>query len=246
MSIPMTRRSLGILALVGALTATIGCAPPSATTPPAPAGTLVHTLTYVAGDSWKHDEPITAQGLDPHFVFMGEHFANGTLVANGPFADAIEGLYVFAVDDRSDMDAIVASDPAVEAGTLRPQKIEPWLLIVDHLDAPPREGESLFVLEYGPGPRWKDGKPLGEQKIGPHMDYVSHLFEAGDLIAGGPIPGADGGRYIVSVPTRQGAQQLVDHDPGVAKGVFSVRVRPWMAAQRQSVGRADSGANSPG
>ena len=192
----------------------------------------------MAGPAWKTGEPIESQGLNPHFEFMGEKFGNGTLVANGPFGDAIEGFYVFAVDDPDGIDAIVADDPAVEAGTLAPAAVTPWLIVMDALDAPRRDGESLYVLEYGPGPRWKAGKPLGQQKIGPHMKYVSGLFANGALLAGGPIPGEDRGRYIVSAPGKAGAQQLVDKDPGVKKGLFSVTIRPWMAAQRQAVGQS--------
>ena len=202
----LPRRRFAAVVLAGSVALATGCSKDTNTNPPQPEGTIVHTVSYLPGPAWKDGEPISAQGLDPHFAFMGDNFRAGALVANGPFGDAIEGFYVFAVDDRGGVDALVDADPAVTAGTLEPHEISPWFLMMDHLDAPARDGESLFVLEYGPGPSWQSGKALSEQPISEHMAYVGKLFEAGTLIAGGPIPQQDRGRYVVSAKNESQAQ----------------------------------------
>jgi uncharacterized protein YciI len=86
------------------------------------------------------------------------------------------------------------------------------------------------------GPRWVDGRPMTEQDIGAHVAYVTRLFEAGTLLAGGPVPGADEGRYIVALGDGD-ARALIDADPGVTGGVFRAEAHPWTPLQRSGVAR---------
>ena len=201
---------------------------------PAPAqGTVVHTLTYVPGPNWDPDKPVSEQGLDEHFAYMGTLYERGTLLANGPYGDAVRGLYVLALPDEAAVSSVVDGDPAVRDGKLVPERIAPWLVMMDALDR--ETDEEFFLLEYRPGSSWSEGKPLQEQPVGEHLGYVTELFERGELIAGGPLPAEDGGRYIVAVADQKAAVALVKRDPGVRSMLFEVEIHPWRPVQRQRI-----------
>jgi uncharacterized protein YciI len=76
------------------------------------------------------------QGGDPddiratqaaHLAHIRQMAEDGHLVMAGPFLDAgeIRGVFIFAVDDMAEAEALTASDPAVQAGRLT-MELKPW------------------------------------------------------------------------------------------------------------------------
>lgn len=236
MTAVLDRRLFIHLLATTAIASAIGCKATKVSQPPS--GMVVYTLIYVPGPAWIDGSPPQDQGLEDHFAFMGQQFADGVLVANGPFMDAIEGFYVFAVDGKAAVREIVSADPAVVSKKLEAALIEPWYVEMDELGRTIPEQQSLFVLEYGPGPQWGSAKPPSKLELEPHRQYTGDLFNEGTILAGGSVPGSDHGRYVVAARSLDDARTLADADPGVHTGTLTVRVRPWSAAQRQSVREA--------
>ncbi len=44
-----------------------------------------------------------------------------------------------------------------------------------------------FVAHYTPGPNWLKGKPLKDQPLKAHVDYLLALHDRGKLIMAGPL-----------------------------------------------------------
>jgi len=72
--------------------------------------------------------PEEAQALQrAHLDNIRRMAEEGQLVLAGPFMDDgdIRGIYVFAVDSVEDAEALTATDPAVQAGSLV-MELHPW------------------------------------------------------------------------------------------------------------------------
>lgn len=76
------------------------------------------------------------QGGDPkdrqatqaaHLAHIRQMAEDGHLVLAGPFMDRgeVRGIFVFAVDDMAEAEALTAADPAVQAGHLV-MELKPW------------------------------------------------------------------------------------------------------------------------
>lgn len=89
---------------------------------------------------------------------------------------------------------------------------------------------SLVLLVTGPR-----AAEVGEQERAAiqdaHLNHLATLHERGDLIAAGPLVGADTtgfrGASILTVGPDE-AQSLCEQDPAVQAGVFEVKVLPWL------------------
>src|SRR5437868_1436478 len=141
-----------------------------------------YTVIYSGGPQWKANTPPDKQDLGGHFAYVQKLFDEGTLLANGLLADG-RGFYVFAVADPIRIESIAASDPGIDNGVLKVDAKAPWLLAFDNLSSP--GVARLFVVDYRPGPGWRAKKPLMEQDLGSHMQYVGKAFAAGALVVGG-------------------------------------------------------------
>ena len=49
------------------------------------------------------------------------------------------------------------------------------------------EMKQAFVLLYRPGPAWIEGKPVSEQPLREHLDYLSGLYQTGTLLMAGLV-----------------------------------------------------------
>jgi uncharacterized protein YciI len=204
---------------------------PSSASRPKP----LYALTYVAGPSWKKGKGPGEQDLGAHFAYVDGLFEKGFLVTNGIYGDEVRGMYVFAVASEADVKRIVADDPAVKNGVLASDTITPWLVMWDGLGANLRETDGTYVIEYGPGKSWIAGKPATEQRLDEHFGYVTSKKNEGRLLAAGPLPGTDHGRYIVVASSKSEADGFVAADPGVRSGVLApISMRPWSPVHRQT------------
>lgn len=207
-------------------------------------GTLLYTLQYVPGARWIPDAPVEQQPLGPHFDYAKAQLAAGALVANGPFLDAIRGLYVVRAGTEAEARAFAERDPAITSGVMVVDRIEPWFVMFDGFAAVVARDSRFFELVYAPGESWVEGRPLTEQAIGPHVEYMTQLFQNRVMIAGGPLPGTDRGRYLIATQDAAAAERIVAADPGLASGLFSVTSHPWLPMQRQSIADASERAGS--
>jgi len=86
--------------------------------------------------------------------------------------------------------------------------------------------ETIAVL-YEPGPNWLPGRPLSQQPLREHVDYLLALHETGQLEMGGPYADGSGGLVILSVADVAEAERLVADDPAVVSGILQATIRAW-------------------
>ncbi|MDR2565732.1 MAG: YciI family protein [Bifidobacteriaceae bacterium] len=72
------------------------------------------------------NQEAVAAAKPAHRAYLAERLDEGTLLASGPFADALEGLLIIRVDGLQDAEALVAADPIVRAGLVDQAAIRPW------------------------------------------------------------------------------------------------------------------------
>jgi uncharacterized protein YciI len=109
-----------LIAALGAA-ALLAATPASAqTSPPAAGSTVYFLIVYSAGPAWKAGQPLAAQGLAPHGAYMRKLFSEGVVVAAGPTTDpAGGGLAIVRAKDMAEAKALLAADPAVQAGIMK-------------------------------------------------------------------------------------------------------------------------------
>jgi uncharacterized protein YciI len=86
---------------------------------------------------------------------------------------------------------------------------------------------QLFVITYQPGPNWDHSRPLMEQSLRPHGEYMSQLFRDGSLLAAGPLFEPEGGLVILQAARLEEAEAMMAADPAVQTGLFEGRVQEW-------------------
>ena len=69
--------------------------------------------------------------LEAHWEYLRELHAQGKLIAAGPswVGDDPFGVGIFPLDDRAELEALVAADPAVSGGWLTPEIRPMWLVV---------------------------------------------------------------------------------------------------------------------
>jgi len=87
--------------------------------------------------------------------------------------------------------------------------------------------KSTFLVVYKPGPKWLTGKPLAEQPLREHGQYMLSLYSKGDLKIAGPFKDDSGGALVLNVADEAAAKSIVVNDPAVVTGVFVYELHPW-------------------
>jgi uncharacterized protein len=82
-------------------------------------------LIYSPGPAWKPGVPVARQALAPHGKYMQSLAADGRLVAGGPLLDADGGMAILHAADLDAARAILAADPAVQAGIMKAE-VHAW------------------------------------------------------------------------------------------------------------------------
>lgn len=96
-----------------------------------PAFTVNHyLLSYTPGENWADGKSLLEQDIAAHTEYMQGLLADGRLVLGGPVANEDRGLYVIAVTDAAEVDAILAHDPGVVDG-LFATAVTPWFVVFD-------------------------------------------------------------------------------------------------------------------
>jgi len=93
----------------------------------------------------------------------------------------------------------------------------------------PRQKSTLttYVIDYVPGPAWLKGKPICEQQLGPHRDYMMKLVDEGTMLMGGPFTDNSGGMTIVRVRDDEHLKAIIDDDPAIRDKVFIATAKAW-------------------
>jgi len=87
-----------------------------------------YVMAFLKSGPNRPEDPEEAQALQrAHLDNIRRMAEEGKLVLAGPFMDGgnIRGIYVFAVDSVEEAEALTATDPAVQAGSLV-MELHPW------------------------------------------------------------------------------------------------------------------------
>ena len=86
----------------------------------------------------------------------------------------------------------------------------------------------IFVVSYGKGKAWIEGKSIFEQPLDKHLAYMRDLNARGILVLGGPFTDDLGGLIVVRAQTQEDADAIWANDPAVQAGVMVAEAHPWM------------------
>ncbi|MBI1279517.1 MAG: hypothetical protein GC179_15410 [Anaerolineaceae bacterium] len=84
-----------------------------------------------------------------------------------------------------------------------------------------------YAVIYDVGRGWKMGKPIEEQALEDHYQFLQYLFQQGILIEGGPYLDDSGGLALIRAEDIDAAWELVEQDPAVINEVFVPEIHPW-------------------
>lgn len=89
--------------------------------------------------------------------------------------------------------------------------------------------KNTFMILWGPGPAWVEGKTVRQQPYWQeHADFMDRLFENGSVVLGGPFVDATGSLLIVEAESEQEVADLVRSDPFVLHDIFVLRsLKQW-------------------
>lgn len=84
-----------------------------------------------------------------------------------------------------------------------------------------------FVFLYRPGPNWISGKPVSDQSLEDHLDYLLNLSSRGLVTIGGPFQDGSGGLVIAEATDVEEAKELVNRDPAIRQSTLTADVFEW-------------------
>ncbi len=86
---------------------------------------------------------------------------------------------------------------------------------------------KTFAIVYTPGSGWLTGRPIFEQPLEQHWQYLHWLYQNGILIEGGPYTDDSGGIVLIRAGDLDEAWEVVEQDPAVASQIYTAEVHPW-------------------
>lgn len=86
---------------------------------------------------------------------------------------------------------------------------------------------NWYAADYNPGPNWLDGKPLNDQPLDDHVEYLVGLHRNGKVIMGGPFGDGTGGLVVFAAFDILDIEDLVARDPAIVDGVLVATVKHW-------------------
>ena len=89
------------------------------------------------------------------------------------------------------------------------------------------EDKQRFALIYSRGPAWVTGKPLAQQDLAAHRDWLADLHRKGTLVVAGPFTDESGGMAIIDATDEREARATLAADPAIINGVFVAELHAW-------------------
>lgn len=108
-----------------------------------------------------------------------------------------------------------------------------------------------WLALYHPGPAWQEGRPVTEQGLGGHFNWLVDRYAEGTMKLAGPFTDDTGGMVILRAADGDAARELLAGDPAVERGIMQyelreVRLHPWGDYVEARERRRDSpGGSSP-
>ena len=86
---------------------------------------------------------------------------------------------------------------------------------------------NYFVFLHRPGPNWLKDKPITEQPLSAHFQYMSQLAEEEKLVVGGGFLDDSGAMGVIQASNIAEVEKIVAADPAVRSNVVQAEVHPW-------------------
>ena len=93
-----------------------------------------------------------------------------------------------------------------------------------------------FVVIHKPGPAWKAGAPLFEQRdCRSTVEHYRKLLADGKLTIGGPFLDEAGGGFMIPEPgaSEDEVRRFAGDDPTVRSGLLTFEIRPWLVGMKK-------------
>lgn len=100
--------------------------------------------------------------------------------------------------------------------------------------------KQTFIVIYRPGSVWLTGKPISEQPLQAHAEYLFKLYQAEILRFAGLFADDSGGAALLAVDSEEEARKIASNDPAVTAGVLVYQLHPWQLIPWRCVGKAHS------
>jgi uncharacterized protein YciI len=196
------------------------------------------------GVTWSAERTPHTDSLQAgHLANIRRLFAAGKLVAAGPFAGDGDrrGLFVFRLDSLDDLPALLAGDPAIQAGRLRLDTYRLWAApglgraYRERSEREPAARDSMVTYSFvllRRGPAWTANLPPAVRRLlDRHQQNIQRLTREGSLILAGPVEGTGDlrGVFIFDADTVT-TRRLLAGDPAIKAGRFVPEIHAWWTA----------------
>lgn len=161
----------------------------------------------------------------------GDAFIAGPMGGDGD----LRGIVMLKADTADAAKALEAEDPAVKSGRLRIEMVSymtpsNWFSFGPIQDNMTMRNFVFGFLKVGPNPP----KSADELKT-MQEDHLANLWamrQTGALVAAGPAvnSGDRAGVVVFALDSVDKARALLEQDPGVKSGRFTIELYPWYAA----------------
>ena len=98
-----------------------------------------------------------------------------------------------------------------------------------------------FLITYSAGPAFLSGKPLNEQPLKEHFNYMLDLHRRGVLRMAGGFGDNSGGAAFVDAASEDEARQIAEADPAVKTKVFVYQLHQWNLVPWQRLAERTAG-----
>ena len=86
---------------------------------------------------------------------------------------------------------------------------------------------KTFAVIYRPGEAWLRGKPVSDQPLKDHLEFLMGLRESNELGMGGPFSDSSGGLVLLEVDGIEKAQDIISRDPAILEKILTAKVYEW-------------------
>lgn len=217
--------------------------PPSAAPVPVPADVKLYTFALLRkGPKWTADEtPEVLELQRGHLANLERLGREGKLVAAGPSGDGdLRGIVILAVESPEEAQALIATDPAVQAGRLKSEarRFVGPAGIGRRVEAERAKAGKVEMVEYQLalvrlGRHFRPGEAAENRALFMARNaWLKELERSGRLALSGPFVGSADltGVLVLRAGSVAAARTLVEQDPAVKTERFTVDVHPlWLA-----------------
>ncbi len=84
-----------------------------------------------------------------------------------------------------------------------------------------------FAAYYEPGPSWLKGKPMKDQPLKAHVDYLLVLHDRGKVTMGGPLADGSGGLVVFAAESIEEVEEILSSDPAIVSGILAATIKEW-------------------